>query len=65
MNWHGTSLMPEVIANTSPLQYLFQLDLLDLLPDLYGHISIPSAVSDEITQGRLQGVDLPELSRLP
>lgn len=39
--------MPEVIVNTSPIQYLFQLDLLDLLPHLYGHIIIPRAVSEE------------------
>jgi predicted nucleic acid-binding protein len=56
--------MPEVIANTSPIQYLFQLDLLDLLPHLYGHITIPHAVSEEIDRGRMMGVDLPDLSTL-
>ena len=43
--------MPEVIANTSPIQYLFQLGLLDLLPDFYGQITIPQAVSEEIDRG--------------
>jgi hypothetical protein len=28
----------EVISNTSPLQYLYQAELLDLLPALYGTI---------------------------
>ncbi len=30
--------MREVISNTSPLQYLYQAELLDLLPALYGTI---------------------------
>jgi hypothetical protein len=28
--------MPEAVANTSPIQYLFQLGMLDCLPQLYG-----------------------------
>lgn len=56
--------MPEVIANTSPLQYLFQLGLLDLLPDFYGQITIPQAVSEEIERGRMLGINLPDLSTL-
>ena len=56
--------MPEVIANTSPIQYLFQLGLLDLLPDLYEHITIPQAVCEEIDRGRMLGVSLPDLSAL-
>lgn len=52
--------MPEVIADTSPLQYLYQTNLLDLLPTLYGHILIPQAVVEELSQGRKQGVFLPD-----
>lgn len=37
--------MPDVIVNTSPLQYLFQLGLLDLLPAFYGRVLIPLEVS--------------------
>ncbi len=33
--------MPEIISNTSPIQYLFQLGLLDLLPRLYGRVLVP------------------------
>ena len=43
--------MPEVIANTSPLQYLFQLGLLRLLPELYGEVLVPGAVAMEVHSG--------------
>lgn len=33
--------VPDVIANTSPVQYLYQANLLDILPALYN--SIPKA----------------------
>lgn len=57
--------MPEAIADTSPLQYLFQLDLFDLLPSLYGQVLVPEAVAREIAAGRSRGVSLPELTSLP
>jgi uncharacterized protein len=57
--------MREVISNTSPLQYIYQLDLLDLLPTLYREILIPSGVVDEIAAGRLLGVALPDIESLP
>jgi predicted nucleic acid-binding protein len=56
--------LPEVICNTSPLQYLHQLDLLELLPKLVGRVTIPSAVVAELDAGRKCGVNLPDLSRL-
>ena len=56
--------MPKVIANTSPIQYLFQLWLLDLLPRLYGSVLVPPAVRDEINRGRALGVALPNLHDL-
>jgi predicted nucleic acid-binding protein len=39
--------MPEVIADTSPIQYLYQIGLLDMLNVLYGKIIIPEAVAEE------------------
>jgi predicted nucleic acid-binding protein len=56
--------MPEVIANTSPLQYLFQLGLLHLLPDLYGEVSVPVSVVNEVRSGLAHGVALPDLDSL-
>ena len=57
--------MAETICNTSPLQYLFQVDLLDLLPSLYGEVIVPEAVLVEIEDGRRQGLVLPDIESLP
>lgn len=57
--------MPEVFVNTSPLQYLFQLDLLNLLPEFYGRVLVPEGVAREISKGVGRGVTLPQLSSLP
>jgi predicted nucleic acid-binding protein len=57
--------MREVISNTSPLQYLYQLDLLDLLPTIYGEVLIPAGVVSEIGAGAQRGVALPHLKGLP
>lgn len=53
--------MPEVISNTSPLQYLFQTGCLELLPALYGDIVIPAAVAEEIERGTRLGIPLPRV----
>lgn len=58
--------MPEtlVIVNTSPLLYLYQIDCLELLPQLYGMITVPPAVPQELETGKLQGVDVPEVNSI-
>jgi predicted nucleic acid-binding protein len=56
--------LPEVISNTSPLQYLHQLGLLDLLPRLVGNIVVPPAVVEELEAGRALGLDLPDVTSL-
>lgn len=57
--------MPEVIVNTSPLQYLHQTGLLELLPKLFGRVVIPGAVVAEVSRGRQMGINLPNLQPLP
>ena len=52
--------MPEVICNTSPLQYLHQLELLHILPALAGEVVVPLAVDEELAIGRASGVSLPD-----
>lgn len=52
--------MPDVISDTSVIQYLFQVGLLDLLFTLYQEITIPEAVAAELAEGRLHGIDLPD-----
>ena len=56
--------MSEIICNTSPLQYLYQLEMLPILQTLAGHILVPLAVVDELTVGRAQGVSLPDPTTL-
>ena len=56
--------MPEVIADTSVLQYLHQTDHLQLLPALYGKILVPRGVAEEIREGRSLGHPLPDLEAL-
>ena len=53
--------MPGVIVNTSPLQYLHQAQLLDLLPTLFGRIDVPDAVVAEIVEGRKRRIWKPYL----
>lgn len=51
--------MPEVITDTSPIQYLYQINQLNLLPILYGQVKMPQAVADELAQGRAKDIQLP------
>ena len=57
--------MPEVFANTTPLQYLHRLGRLDLLREFYGRIVVPVAVADELEAGRSLGARVPELTAFP
>ncbi|HEX4422007.1 MAG TPA: DUF3368 domain-containing protein [Kofleriaceae bacterium] len=57
--------MAIVIADTSPLQYLFQLGILDILRELYGTVLVPDAVRDELRVGRLLGIDVPDPASFP
>jgi predicted nucleic acid-binding protein len=56
--------LPEIVCDTSPLQYLHQLGLLHLLPALGTPIVIPPAVEHELLTGKTLGIDLPDLSEL-
>lgn len=57
--------MRGVICNTSPLQYLYQVGLLHLLPTLFGSAQAPPAVAAELAEGGKRGVRLPDLAELP
>lgn len=57
--------MPEVISNTSPLQYRHQSRLLHLLPALVTRVVVPPAVVHELAVGRALGIDLPDPTVLP
>jgi predicted nucleic acid-binding protein len=46
-------------SDTSVIQYLFQVGLLDLLFTLYPKITIPEAVAKELAEGQEHRVELP------
>jgi len=56
--------LPEIVCDTSPIQYLYQLGLLHLLPALGTSVVIPPAVELELLTGKTLGVDLPDLDEL-
>jgi len=56
--------VPDVISDTSPIQYLHQVKLLDLLFSLYEEISIPEAVEKELADCRNYGIDLPDVEKM-
>ena len=57
--------MPSLpVADTSVLQYLHHLGLIDLLPQLFGGVVVPAAVADELAVGRRQGCLVPDVSTL-
>ena len=37
-----------VVADTTPLNYLILIESVDVLPELYGEISVPMAVMREL-----------------
>ncbi|GGA31447.1 DUF3368 domain-containing protein [Okeania sp. KiyG1] len=53
--------MRNVISNTSPIQYLYQTNLIELLPQLYGSIILPQGVVLELEDGKNLGVAVPKI----
>jgi predicted nucleic acid-binding protein len=56
--------LPELICNTSVIQSLHQLGLLDILPALASAVCGPGAVCTELAAGRALGVDIPDPATL-
>jgi predicted nucleic acid-binding protein len=54
--------MLNAISNTSPLLYLYRIEVLEWLPRLFREFWIPSAVLDELKEGQSKGYDVPILS---
>jgi hypothetical protein len=63
-SFRGKHVLSDLICNTSPFQYLYQLELLNILQSLAGRVIVPPAVVDELTEGRALGLNLPDLSSL-
>ena len=56
--------MHEIICNTSPLQYLYQIGKLEILPRLAKSVIVPKAVVTELANGIICGIDLPDITQL-
>jgi uncharacterized protein len=54
----------DVICDTSPVQYLYQLELLHIIPKLANQVFIPFAVAEEIKIGHSLGINLPKVEEL-
>jgi hypothetical protein len=54
--------LPKVICDTSPLQYLHQLELLHILPALTEGVIVPPEVIRELENGRRVRIELPDLA---
>ena len=64
MSFNATWPVRAVICNTSPLQYLYQANLLHLPPTLFGPVQAPPAVEAELAEGGRRGIRLPELAEI-
>lgn len=51
--------MPDAITNTSPLLYLYRVNVIEWLPQLFGEIWTPNAVVEELKEGQRRGYDVP------
>jgi predicted nucleic acid-binding protein len=56
--------LPDLICDTSPLQYFHQLDLLSVLSALAERVIVPPSVIEELEVGRRLGVSLPNVTTL-
>jgi hypothetical protein len=56
-------VLPDLVCDTSSIQYLHQVGLLYILHELGQDIFIPPAVKHELAVGLEHGVDLPDLER--
>ena len=54
--------MPDAITNTSPLVYLYRIQAIEWLPELFGNVYVPTAVVDELKEGQRRGFDVPNPS---
>ena len=58
--------MPEItIVDTSSLFYFYRVGLFEIFNKLYGHITVPEAVKNELIEGQTQGEDVPQLESYP
>jgi predicted nucleic acid-binding protein len=54
-----------VIADSSPLNYLLLIDVIQILPELFGHVFIPKAVSRELQSAATPAKVVAWMSQFP
>lgn len=54
--------MPELVCDTSVLIALYQIGMIDVLPQFGTPVIVPAAVEQEVVAGRTAGHDVPEIS---
>ena len=57
--------MLKAISNTSPLLYLYRIEAIHWLPELFDEVWIPEAVKNELLTGRSKGYDVPNPDDYP
>ena len=57
--------MLKAISNTSPLLYLYRIEAINWLPELFDEVWIPEAVRNELLAGRSKGYDVPNPEDYP
>ncbi len=57
--------MDSAITNTSPLQYLYRAAAIGWLPRLFATVWTPTAVIEELEEGRRRGYDVPTATDYP
>ena len=57
--------LPDLVCDTSPIQYLHQTGMLYLLRELGQCVCLPPAVEKELVAGQEFGINLPDLKQVP
>lgn len=53
--------MQKAISNTSPLVYMYRIDALYMLPQIFEEIWTPEAVTKELIAGQNKGYNVPNI----
>jgi hypothetical protein len=57
--------MNKAICSASPIVFLYRIGALELLPQMFGEIWMPSVVLDDLLEARFIGYDVPSPFSLP
>ena len=55
--------MPDAVTNTTPLLYLYRINRIDFLQQIFGTVTTVPAVKEELDEGLRRGYDVPDLQK--